>query len=360
MSASDILGRIGEKVGGEFSSLRVSLGNLYATQVSLGNVNSMIDFTPYATKSSLGTTNGIVSTNSGAISGLDSSKASKVSINNLVSGSSTFALLSATRADIGDLNVTGTTTTINTQTLNVKDNIIEVNLKSDGSENAQTSGIQVNRGVGSVGLSTATFTPSSTEFKVECEPELLNTGSAGVVDSVIFHSYSNTVQSAYQGRYFRNLMYGSINYYATSATQKWEDLFSGGAGSFIEPDVYEHPSDLTQLVYASTVPISDTKGFKITSVTQNGTDALPTTSLLQVSFVNSTAVNGDKASIIWDDNTGQSIWKFGLGSADADIKVKDILVSGSVKVPDANGLKINNISVGDYATFESAFNTANS
>ena len=358
MSASDILGRIGEKVGGEFSSLRVSLGNLYATQVSLSNVGSQIDFTPYSTKASLGVTNGNVSTNSGAISGLDSSKASKVSINNLVSGASAFTLLSATRADIGDLNVTGTTTTINTQTLSVKDNIIEVNLKSDGSENAQTSGIQVNRGVGSVGLSTATFTPSTTEFKVECEPELLNTGTAGSADSVFFYPFSNTIQSAFQGKYFRDLDYGTIAYYAISATQRWQDLFDGGEGSSVEPDVYELPSDLTQS--SSLTQVSDTKGFKITSVAQNGTDTLPTSSPLQVSFVNSTAVNGDKASIIWDDNTGQSIWKFGLGSADADIKVKDILVSGSVKVPNADGLKINNISVGDYATFESAFNTANS
>ena len=360
MSASDILGRIGEKVGGEFSSLRVSLGNRYATKVSLSNVGSQIDFTPYATKTSLGTTNGNVSTNSGAISGLDSSKASKVSINNLVSGASAFTLLSATRADIGDLNVTGTTTTINTQTLNVKDNIIEVNLKSDGSENAQTSGIQVNRGVGSAGLSTAIFTPSSTEFKVECEPELLNTGSRGYPDSVMFHPYDSSIQPSYRGKYFRNLTYGVIHYYAISTTQRWQDLFDGGEGSSVEPDVYESTSSLTAL--QSLIQVSDTKGFKITSVAQNATDAFPTTSEgeLEVDFVNSTAVNGDKASIIWDDTTGQSIWKFGLGSADADIKVKDILVSGSVKVPDANGLKINNISVGDYATFESAFNTANS
>jgi len=360
MSASDILGKIGEKVGGEFSDLRVSLGTLYATKVSLGNVVNTIDFSPYSTKVSLGLTNGNVATNTGAISGLDSSKASKVSINNLVSGSSTFALLSATRAEIGDLNVTGTTTTINTQTLNVKDNIIEVNLKSDGSENAQTSGIQVNRGTGSLGLSTATFTPSSTEFKVECEPELLNTGSAGSPDSVMFHPYDSSLQSSYRGKYFRNLTYGVIHYYAISTTQRWQDLFDGGEGSSVEPDVYESTSSLT--VYQPLTLVSDTKGFKITSVAQNGTDLFPTASngTEQESFVNSTAVNGDKASIIWDDNTGQSIWKFGLGSADADIKVKDILVSGSVKVPNANGLKINNVSVGDYSTFESAFNTANS
>ena len=127
MSATDILGKIGEKVGGEFSSLRVSLGNLYATQVSLGNVNSMIDFTPYSTKVSLGQT--------------------RISIANLVDGTNAFTQLKATRAEIVDLNVTGTTTTINTATLSVEDNIIEVNLQSDGTETAQTGGLEVNRGI---------------------------------------------------------------------------------------------------------------------------------------------------------------------------------------------------------------------
>ena len=122
MSATDILGKIGEKVGGEFSDLRVSLGNIYATKVSLNN----IDLSPYSTKVSLGET--------------------RTSIANLVDGTSVFSDLKATRAEIGDLNVTGTTTTINTATLSVEDNIIEVNLQSDGSETAQTGGLEVNRG----------------------------------------------------------------------------------------------------------------------------------------------------------------------------------------------------------------------
>jgi hypothetical protein len=126
MSATDILGKIGEKVGGEFSDLRVSLGTLYATKVSLGNVVNTIDFTPYATKVSLGET--------------------RTSIANLVDGTSVFSDLKATRAEIGDLIVNGTTTTLNTQTLSVEDNIVEVNLQSDGSETAQTGGIEINRG----------------------------------------------------------------------------------------------------------------------------------------------------------------------------------------------------------------------
>ena len=119
---TDILGKIGKTVGGEFSSLKVSLGNLYATKVSLNN----IDLSPYATKTSLGTV--------------------QTSVASLVSGTNAFTELRASRAEIGDLNVTGTTTTINTATLSVEDNIIEVNLQSDGSETAQTGGLEVNRG----------------------------------------------------------------------------------------------------------------------------------------------------------------------------------------------------------------------
>lgn len=347
-TATDILGKIGEKVGSEFSTLRVSLGTLYATKVSLGNVVNTIDFSPYSTKVSL---NGAIVSLGGDIN----LKASKVSIDNLRNGTDIFTDLSATRASIGDLIVTGTTTTLNTETLNVEDNIIEVNLQSDGSETAQTGGIQVNRGAGSLGLSTATFTPANTEFKVECLPELLNTGTAGYPYSVMFHAFDSTIQSIYRGKYFRNLTYGVIHYYAVSNTQRWQDIFDGGQGSFVEPDIYESTASLTSVHTLNQV--SDTKGFKITSVSQNATDAFPTSAngYLEEQFVNSVAVSGDKATIIWDDNSGQAIWKFGLGSADADIKVKDIDVSGSVKVPNANGIKINNTSLGDYATFENAF-----
>jgi hypothetical protein len=150
MSATDILGKIGEKVGSEFNNFGVSIANIYSTKVSLANVSND------------------VSTNSGSITNLENNKASKVSLGNLqttlqnsinlkasqvsvgnmLNGSTVFSDLSATRAEIGDLTVTGTTTTINTATLSVEDNIIEVNLQSDGSETAQTGGLEVNRGVG--------------------------------------------------------------------------------------------------------------------------------------------------------------------------------------------------------------------
>lgn len=111
MSATDILGKIGEKVGQEFNNFGVSIANTYSTKVSLGQT--------------------------------------RVSISNILDGSTVFTDLSATRAEIGELTVTGTTTTLNTQTVEIEDNIIEVNLApTTGNQTAQTGGIQVNRGSG--------------------------------------------------------------------------------------------------------------------------------------------------------------------------------------------------------------------
>ena len=42
MPATDILGKIGEKVGTEFSNLKVSLGNIYATQSALSSLQASV------------------------------------------------------------------------------------------------------------------------------------------------------------------------------------------------------------------------------------------------------------------------------------------------------------------------------
>lgn len=336
---NNILGKIGKKVGEELKAFRSTSDNTYATKVSLGNLDGQVSINSSAIVS-LG--QAIVSL--GNTSGQD--YVTKVSLNNYKTGVNIFNDLSATRASIGDLTVTGTTTTLNTQTVVIEDNIIEVNLKSDGTESAQTGGIQVNRGLGSSGLPTATFTPGTTEFKVECEPELLNTGSAGQADSVIFHAFDSNVVQTYRGRYFRDLTYGTIHYYPLTNFPKWQDLFS--SGGTVSPDVYEIPSDLS--LYVALTQVTDTKGFKLTSVSSNTTDAFPTSGQLQVSFVTET-VNGDKATIIWDNNTGQSMFKFGLGSSDADIKVKDVNASGVVSVASGTNLTINSVAIGDYSEF---------
>ena len=138
-----ILGKVGKKVGEELKTFRTTSDNTYATQVSLGTTASVASSNAEAIVS--------LSSNIGNVSGI--ANATKVSLDNYRTGSYVFELLNATRAETtgdltvgGDLTVNGTTTTINTQTLEVEDNIIEVNLASDGTETAQTAGIQVNRG----------------------------------------------------------------------------------------------------------------------------------------------------------------------------------------------------------------------
>jgi hypothetical protein len=138
---TNILGKIGKKVGEELKSFRSTSDSTYATQVSLGNLDERVSIN----------SSSIVNLQQSLVSlGGTSSQAyvTKVSLNNYKKGINVFDDLKATRAEIGDLTVTGTTTTLNTQTVVVEDNIIEVNLKSDGSESAQTGGIQVNRGDG--------------------------------------------------------------------------------------------------------------------------------------------------------------------------------------------------------------------
>ena len=128
MSATDILGKIGEKVGTQIKSISTDLQNNFATKVSLGQATS-----------------GLTDATS-AITDLENTKASQVSLNNYASGSSVFSLIKGTRAELGELQVTGKMTVINTQTVEVSDNIIELNKAANGAETAQTSGIEINRG----------------------------------------------------------------------------------------------------------------------------------------------------------------------------------------------------------------------
>ena len=138
--ATDILGKIGEKVGTEIKAVNTALSNHAArtdnphsvnkTQVGLGNVQN-VAINTWAGSSSITT------------------------VGTLANGSIPYSLLTGAPAFdgsgnlsiTGNLTVSGSQTILNTQKLEVEDNIIEVNLTaSDGSETAQTGGIQVNRG----------------------------------------------------------------------------------------------------------------------------------------------------------------------------------------------------------------------
>lgn len=328
-TANDILGKIGEKVGSEFSNLRVSLSTNYATKVSLGNVVNTIDFTPYATKVSL---NGVVTSLGnarvslgGRLTTLENAgyattsevdlKASKVSIDSLKNGTDIFSVLSATRAEIGDLNVTGTTTTINTQTLSVEDNIIEVNLKSDGSETAQTGGIEVNRGevVASVN---ETLGNGIANFSATPNGDYLLVMNWNLNGSAVQFNVSNTQP---QGNEVDSHI-GKLQ-----AGTNW---MTAGSGAYLN---FDFDSD-GNLIAIDTIEQISGGGSSVQRI---------------VGFTHVGGVE-DKAKFIWDDS-GQGSFKALLGSTATTLEV------GVLKVPNSSGIKINNVALGDYATFESAF-----
>jgi hypothetical protein len=308
---TNILGKIGKKVGEELKSFRSTSDNKYATIVSLGN------------------TDGQVSINSSAIVSLGQSIVSlgnassqdyvtKVSLNNYKTGVNVFTDLSATRASIGDLTVTGTTTTLNTQTVVVEDNIIEVNLKSDGSEYAQTGGIQINRGQ-AVASVTETLGIDITNFQV--------VDSGGYVTSISWVQDNST-----------NVSFAPMNPSPQSGETDQHFGKLQPSGNWVSQ------TSANWLTFDF-----DTDG-KITAIDVSSSAGHSSTTRRIVGFSYVGGVE-DKATIIWDDNSGQSMFKFGLGSSDADIKVKDVNASGTVAVASGNSLTINNVPIGDYSEF---------
>jgi hypothetical protein len=309
---ANILGKIGKKVGEELKSFRSTSDNKYATQVSLG------------------TTDGRVSINSSAIVSLGQSIVSlgnassqdyvtKVSLNNYKTGVNVFTDLSATRASIGDLTVTGTTTTLNTQTVVIEDNIIEVNLRSDGTESAQTGGIQINRGETIVSVN-ETLGNGITNFSAQT--------SSGYVISMNWRL--NGISETYSLK--DTLPTNNEVDSHLGKLQVGTNYETGSTGSFSLNFDFDSNGDLTAI---DTVEQTSSGGSSVRRI---------------IGFNHVGGVE-DKATIIWDDTSGQSMFKFGLGSADADIKVKDVNASGIVAVSSGTSFTINGVDIGDYAQF---------
>lgn len=375
MSATDILGKIGEKAGTELNNLRVSVASTYATKVSLANVVNTIDFSPYATKVSLGQTNVNVSTNANnissnsqsiqsninAISGLDSSKASKVSLgqvksdldsakvskvslNAYKSGSNIFDLLKATRAELGELKVTGETTIVNTQTIEVSDNIIELNLAEDGGETAQSSGIQINRGLQTTS-NTNNYSTIDWAGSVETAP-----------------SSSDMVARTINGNTW-------LAHFGTISGGSWNLYFKADNTIVLEKYVSSLPSSEQptpqQIGTWTSSSITMDDGWSLDNfsinpsmngLTLTGNPTTYTNVVTDFDLVY-TESSSDKSAFLWDDATNKFQVKLGTNLTDLDV---NILSGAVVSVPDQNGIKINNVPLGNYATFESAFDTANS
>lgn len=246
MPATDILGKIGEKVGTEFNSFRVSIGNTYATQAALNSLSATVssNSTDIATNttdiaantSSIATNATGISTNATAIatnttdiaanasniatntSNISTNASSISNLNLKTSSIATDGNSAAFSGDLsakdltlsGNLKVNGTQTFLNTQTLEVEDNIIEVNLvPTTGAETAQTGGLQVNRGKDNTGnfLDKASFIwddandlfslkKGTSDAKlnvgdVDAEKVILPNGSAILINNVSLGNYAS-------------------------------------------------------------------------------------------------------------------------------------------------------------------------
>lgn len=142
--ANDILGKVGQKVGQEIKAIT----DKYATKVSLGTVQSSvnnIDLSPYATVASLGTANS-------AITNLQDTRATTASVNDILNGTTKATKIVSADGVFDQLTVKGSTTVVNTTTVEISDNIIELNLANDDSETAQSSGLNINRGKDNAGV----------------------------------------------------------------------------------------------------------------------------------------------------------------------------------------------------------------
>ena len=187
MPATDILGKIGEKVGIEINSLSTDISTntadiatnasdiatntsdiatnasaiaTNATDIATNASNIATNTTDIATNagniatntsdiatnaSGIATNLSAIQANDGDISALQTKTGSLATDGNSASFSGDLSAQNLTLG--GNLTVNGTTTSLNTQTLEVEDNIIEVNLvPTTGAETAQTGGLQVNRG----------------------------------------------------------------------------------------------------------------------------------------------------------------------------------------------------------------------
>lgn len=234
----------------------------------------------------------------------------------------------------GNLKVNGTTTSIHTRSLEVEDNIIELNRTSTGAKGSDVAGIAVNLGLSQVSSNELNYdnddgagndrvwTPEGTGF-------VSDSFASGGVTAKLYEKYQSNVSSSQF----------TLEFSSTA------DVYENNENKVILID--QSPSTpVSQQIgtYSATGAIRLTDGFAIT-LTQNGTDWDVTLSY--------TATNSslDDATILWNDTQAQKKWLFRQGVAVSTI-------NANIEVPDKDGVKINNTSLGDYSTFETAFNAA--
>ena len=308
MSATDILGKIGEKVGGQIKTLESTLTNDLATKVELATLQSEVD-----------------ATQAGAGLGTGGAYTAPASSNYLTTASSL--------ADADDK--------LDAQ---IKTNADAISTNA-GTASANASAIDTIEA--SAGLSAAgAYTADSGATYIAGATTLAN------ADSLLDDQIATNA--------------AAISTNATAITNLDNDKLDKTGGTI-----------------SSNLTISGNLTVDGTTTTVNSTTVEVEDNAIEVNLASGGAATAntagiivnrgdgvDKASFLFDD----TIDKFNLtvGSSDGDLKVASVEgaltgdvtgnvtgnVSGVVTVPNANGLIINTTALGDYSTFESAFNTA--
>lgn len=322
MAATDILGKIGEKVGSEFNSFRVSIGNTYATQEAVNTLASTVStntqgISTNATNISNNTT--AIQSNDTDITALQTKTSSLATDGNSADFSGDLSANNLSLA--GNLTVSGTTTTLNTQTLEVTDNIIEVNLSAGGGQTANTAGIQVNRAeITTVTEDTADVTVGGVTYRITLKEGGVWTG----------FSYN-------------------VGFTQGDGNESWQKLgdnilFIVGPEGII--------AELAE-IDNNDIKVAITSGDSGSVITRLNVETDTATRQATVTSSQRQFDNpADKAKILWDDVVDRFRLLVGTNVSNLDVGNID---ATEVKVPSGSNIVIGNVSLGNYASFETEF-----
>lgn len=306
MAATDILGKIGEKVGGQIKTLETTITNNFATKAELGLLQTEVD-----------------TSQAGAGLGTDGTYSASSGANYISSATSLFnadTLLDAqvkTNADAISANASTINTIESSSGLGV-----------DGAYIAETNSNYIN---GATSLAEAD----------------------SLIDIQVGNNTSNISTNA-----------TNISNLDSNKYDKTGGTISGGVT--ITGDLTVQGTTTT--VNSTVVEVSDN-----TIEVNLKSDGSVTAATGGLNVNRGDDVDGNplpKAGVIWDNSN--NTWSMKLGSNSADLSASTVTasltgnvtgnvtgdVTGSLAAPDSNGITINSVSLGDYSTFESAFNTA--
>lgn len=272
----------------------------------------------------------------------------------------------------GNLTVGGQTTTLQTTTLEVEDNIIELNKTDSGAMGAATSGIQVHLGQQPSSFNNLNYSDTSEASfdahwgataqgaTVQDNPTAYTTGASGTptipvtlengleAEAILRRRYFLRKDSSYNYDYAILFSQGGSNTRTingiTGSGIFLEDYSDGVSATLSSPDPRADKNQLIGLWNVSGV-LLQTEGWSFDWTTElyNGITNLVINSL---EFTQKyTPLN--PATIIWNNDNNK--WEIKQGSDIASVKANFKIASGSA-------LTMNGVALGDYNNFLTGYN----